>query len=289
MDATSSRQLGSPDFARICRSLRYLDDHWREQPTLQAMADAAGLSPGWFNRLFHDWAGVTPKSYLQQLTAAAARPALRARRSLLDTALEVGLSGPGRLHDLMIKLEAMSPAEYARDAAGMTIVCGIARSPFGWLLSGQTSRGLCHLGFVESAAEEPALLVLREKWPQARLEWRPQAAAELATRLWREPGAPNAPLRLLVRGTRFQLKVWQALLSVAPGQQTSYAALGGAIGADGAARATGGAVAANPIAWLIPCHRVLRADGALGGYHWGAERKHAMLAWERLRGVATHW
>jgi AraC family transcriptional regulator of adaptative response/methylated-DNA-[protein]-cysteine methyltransferase len=283
MDTAFRAALDGRDFGRICRSLDYLDAHWREQPSLQAMADAAGLSATYFNRLFHAWAGLTPKAYLQQLTAAAARRSLRERRSLLDTALEVGLSGPARLHDLIVKLEAMTPAEYAREAEGMSLVCGVARSPFGWLLSAETARGLCHLGFMDSAAREPALATLRAQWPRARLVWQPDAALALQARLWTDTTAAHLPLRLLVRGSRFQLKIWQALLSLPAGAQVSYSDLAGRTGAIGAARATGGAVGANPIAWLIPCHRVLRADGALGGYRWGPERKRAMLAWERLR------
>lgn len=276
--------LDSRDFARICRALDYLDAHWRDQPTLQAMADAAGLSPAYFNRLFHDWAGLTPKAYLQQLTAAAARRSLRARRSLLDTALEVGLSGPGRLHDLIVKLDAMTPADYAREAEGMNLVCGVARSPFGWLLSAETERGLCHLSFVASDAREPSLEAVRAHWPRARLQWQPEAATALQARLWTGDVATPAPLRLLVRGSRFQVKIWQALLGLPVGARSSYGELAGRAGAAAAARATGSAVGANPLAWIIPCHRVLRADGALGGYRWGPERKRAMLAWEQL-----HW
>ena len=286
MDATTARTLGSRDFTRIASALAWVEAHWREQPSLQAMARAAGLSSSHFDRLFHDWAGITPKNYLQTLTGTAARDALRRRRSLLDTALEVGLSGPGRLHDLIVKLDAMSPAELAREGDGLTLTCGIARSPFGWLLSAETTRGLCHLGFVDSPAREPALALLQRLWPAVRLDWRPAAAQALSGRLWSDVAGRPAPLRLCVRGTRFQLKVWQALLALRPGEQTSYAQLASQAGAPGAARAVGGAVAANPVAWLIPCHRVLRADGALGGYHWGPERKRAMLAWERLHAGA---
>lgn len=287
MDAQSRTGLDDRDFGRICRALDYLDAHWREQPSLQAMADAAELSPTYFDRLFHDWAGLTPKAYLQQLTAAAARRALRARRSLLDTAFDVGLSGPGRLHDLIVKLEAMSPAEYARAGEGMRIACGVARSPFGWLLSAQTERGLCHLSFVADEARDAALATVREHWPRAQLLWQPESAEALRAQLWTAAAPAPVPLRLLVRGSRFQLKIWQALLALPAGAHTSYARLSADAGAPGAARATGGAVGANPIAWIIPCHRVLRADGALGGYRWGPERKRAMLAWERLRAVST--
>jgi len=286
MNAVATEHLDSRDFSRIAGALAWLETHWREQPTLLTMARAAGLSPAYFNRLFHDWAGLTPKSYLQTLTGAAARAALRNRRSLLDTSLDLGLSGPGRLHDLIVKLEAMSPAEFARQGEGLTLACGIARSPFGWLLSAETPRGLCHLSFVESAARAPALALLREQWPAAQLDWHPAAAMALSARLWSNVAGRPAPLRLCVRGTTFQLKVWQALLASRSGEQTSYARLAARVGAPGAARAVGGAVAANPIAWLIPCHRVLRADGTLGGYHWGPERKRAMLAWEQLHAGA---
>lgn len=181
----------------------------------------------------------------------------------------------------MTLLEAMSPAEYARRGEGLDLVCGMARSPFGWLLSVAAPRGLCHLSFVETSSRTAALAIVAAQWPAAQLHWRPAAADSLLEQVLKGSSGPTTSQRLWVRATPFQLRVWRALLKVKRGEQVSYAHLAAQAGAPGAARAVGGAVAANPIAWLIPCHRVIRADGALGGYRWGTERKRAMLAWER--------
>lgn len=267
MDAAPAGLLASRDFAHIARALAGIEHGGSGQPTLPAMAAAAGLSPDHFDQLFHGWAGIRPAGCLQVL-AASAPGSLRWRRLLPSTLLEV-----------------MSPAQTRPSGEGLALACGIARSPFGWLLSAETPRGLCHLSFTESPAVGPALALLRARWPAAQLQWQPGAAEALSARLWIGAAGSAGPLRLCVRGTRFQLRVWQALLALAPGERTSYAGLAARVGAPHAARAVGGAVAANPIAWLIPCHRVLRADGTLGGYHWGPERKRAMLAWERLRGA----
>jgi AraC family transcriptional regulator of adaptative response/methylated-DNA-[protein]-cysteine methyltransferase len=233
---------------------------------------------------------VTPKVYLQYVTGSIAKEGLRQQQSLLETSLAVGLSGPGRLHDLIVNLEAMSPAEYARGGSGVIIDWGIAPSPFGLLLAARTTRGLCHLGFLDVADREAAAGTLRRLWPDARLRLSQATAVETVDRLW-PLSAAQAPaadaLRLQVRGTNFQLKVWQALLALEPGHSTSYGRLAQQLGSGGAARAIGGAVGANPVAWLIPCHRVLRAGGELGGYHWGVDRKRAMLAWERLHATAA--
>lgn len=196
-----------------------------------------------------------------------------------------------------ISLEAMVPAVPARHGDGFTLACGVAPSPFGWLLSAEMEQGLCYLGFVGSPSRDAALALLRAQWPDAQLDWQPAAARALSDRLWTAATNRRAPLRLCVRGTRFQLEVWRALLALRPGEHISYAQLAARVGAPRAARAVGGAVGANPIAWLIPCHRVLRADGSLGGYHWGVERKRAMLAWEQQHsatplnpiGAGAHW
>ncbi len=181
----------------------------------------------------------------------------------------------------MTLLEAMSPAESARRGEGLDLVCGLARSPFGWLLSVEASRGLCHLSFVESPTRAAALAIVAAQWPAAHLHWQPAASESLVSQLCNGASGPAVTRRLWVHATPFQLRVWRALLTLKRGEQVSYAHLAAQVKAPGAARAVGGAVAANPIAWLIPCHRVIRADGALGGYRWGMERKRAMLAWER--------
>jgi AraC family transcriptional regulator of adaptative response/methylated-DNA-[protein]-cysteine methyltransferase len=282
--------LDTRDFQRVARAIAYIDAHWREQPTLAALARSAGLSRFHFSRLFRHWAGISPRQYLQHVTGLAAKARLRGRESVLDAALAAGLSGPGRLHDLMVTLEAMSPAEYARGGAGVRIEYGFAPTPFGLMLCGRTARGVCHLGFVPGADRAQAERALRAEWPGATLQWSDAAASELAQRLWAprptagRRGRPRAAaLRLHVRGTNFQLRVWRALLRLDADEHSSYGALARGLGAPRAARAVGQAVGANPVAWIIPCHRVLRGSGALGGYRWGAERKRAMLAWEGLR------
>jgi AraC family transcriptional regulator, regulatory protein of adaptative response / methylated-DNA-[protein]-cysteine methyltransferase len=289
----SEARLGARDFGRICQALEFIESHWQEQPTLERMASAVSLSPYYFNRLFHLWAGITPKAYVQLITGAVAKAGLRKKQPLLHTALQVGLSGPGRLHDLIVKLEAMSPAQYADGGAGLCIEYGVAESPFGLMLSGRTARGVCHLSFIAHDSRVEATRELRAQWPKARLRWSPESALELAELLWPKARtgssqgtgttSTGSPLRLLVRGSQFQLKVWQALLALDAGENVGYGELGEKLQQKGAARAIGGAVGANPIAWLIPCHRVLRAGGALGGYAWGTDRKRAILAWEQLR------
>jgi AraC family transcriptional regulator of adaptative response/methylated-DNA-[protein]-cysteine methyltransferase len=286
----SDRHLDARDFQRIAQAIAHIDAHWQEQPTLAELARVAGLSRFHFSRLFRRWAGISPRQYLQHVVGAAAKAHLRGRESVLDAALAAGLSGPGRLHDLIVTLEAMSPAEYARGGAGVRIECGIAPTPFGLMLSGRSSRGVCHLGFVPDASRTRAERLLRAEWPNASLHWSDASAAALARQLWSarpvRPGGARrrsaVPLRLHVRGTNFQLRVWRALLRLDAEQHASYGELARELGAPGAARAVGQAVGANPVAWIIPCHRVLRGSGALGGYRWGVERKRAMLAWEGM-------
>lgn len=273
--------LSARDFERIARAIAYIDEHWREQPRLEAIARQLHLSPFHFERLFHKWAGITPKAYIQHITGTVAKQQLTQKSTILETALTVGLSGPSRLHDLIVKLEAMTPAEAARGGAGVAIDFGVVPTPFGLMLAGSTVRGVCHLAFVERAAESAARAELRRSWPAATLNWNLPATEVLAAQIW--PAARARPIKLWVRGTAFQLQVWRALLKLGRAEQTSYGALAQAIDQPKAARAVGTAVGANPVAWLIPCHRVLRAGGALGGYHWGVERKRAMLNWERLQ------
>ncbi len=273
--------LDSRDFARIARAIAYIDANFRAQPRLASIAAAAHLSEFHFNRLFRRWAGVTPRQYLAFVTARAARGALRGARSVLDAALAVGLSGPGRLHDLMVTLEAVTPGQLRTGGTGVVLSAGVAATPFGSALLAATSRGISHLSFLEPGGETAALAHLAALWPQACIARSDEAARQLAQRIWGEGGA-RAPLHLAVQGTNFQLKVWRALLEAGAGATTTYGALARLAGSPGAARAVGAAVGANPVGWLIPCHNVLRGDGELGGYHWGAERKRAMLAWQEL-------
>jgi AraC family transcriptional regulator of adaptative response/methylated-DNA-[protein]-cysteine methyltransferase len=274
--------VDSRDFARIGRAIRFIDEHYREQPRLQDVAAHVGLSEFHFNRLFRRWAGVTPKQYLAAVTGAAARRALSGDTSVLDAAYTVGLSGPGRLHDLVVTMDAMTPGEIKAQGEGTRITYGFSNTPFGRALFAVSGRGLFSLGFVESGNEDDAVAALKARAARASFEQDDSVARELATRIWGSGGEKRQPLRLNVSGTNFQLKVWQALIDLGSRDATSYGELATSIGCAGSSRAVGGAVGSNPIAWLIPCHHVLRKGGALGGYHWGEDRKRAMLAWEGM-------
>jgi AraC family transcriptional regulator of adaptative response/methylated-DNA-[protein]-cysteine methyltransferase len=270
------------DYERVASIIRYLDQHRLEQPTLGMLAKAAGMSPFGLHRLFARWAGVTPKDFLQSLTFAEARRLLREGRPVLESALASGLSGPGRLHDLCISMEAASPGELKSGGTGWTIRAGLAPSPFGDALIAEGPRGICHLAF--AGPDNEPWEALRAHWPQARIERDDRAAAGLSASIFAGNSptgrARQQPLRAYVRGTAFQVRVWRALLNVPEAALTSYGRLAGVIGMPGAARAVGGAVGSNPLAWLIPCHRVIRETGAPGNYRWDPVRKRAMLACE---------
>ncbi len=274
------------DYARIEAAIRYLEAHFREQPTLDEVAGAAGLGPHHFQRLFRRWAGISPKRFGQFLTLDYARAQLEASASLLDAAYDAGLSGPSRLHDLFVTYEAMSPGAFKRGGAGVDIAWGVHPSPFGPCFVGLTGRGLCALGFAEGEGAEAVGAVRAEfegRWPAARFREDADATAPLAARVFGGQAGGNEPLRLVACGTNFQLKVWEALLRIPPGRVTSYQALARALGLPRSARAVGGAVAANPISYLIPCHRVIRRTGRISNYEWGPARKRVMLGWEAAR------
>jgi AraC family transcriptional regulator, regulatory protein of adaptative response / methylated-DNA-[protein]-cysteine methyltransferase len=281
MSTSATNFIDSRDFRRIARAIRFIDAHYREQPRLATIASHARLSEFHFNRLFRRWAGLTPRQYLAFITARAARGVLGGAASVLEATYAVGLSGPGRLHDLLVTLDAVTPGELKARGAGLEIRYGFTPTPFGTALIASTARGLCHLGFHDRGSERAAAAALAARWCQARLVQNDEAARSTAAGIFAAGGAPSAaPLRLTVRGTNFQLKVWQALLEVGAHGPTTYAEVALAAGVPGAERAVGNAVGANPIAWLIPCHNVLRTDGSLGGYRWGEERKRAMLAFQ---------
>jgi AraC family transcriptional regulator, regulatory protein of adaptative response / methylated-DNA-[protein]-cysteine methyltransferase len=281
MPESTTNFIDSRDFQRIARAIRFIDAHYREQPRLATIAAHAGLSEFHFNRLFRRWAGLTPRQYLAFITARAARGVLGAAASVLEASYVVGLSGPGRLHDLLVTLDAVTPGELKARGAGLEIRYGFTPTPFGTALIASTARGLCHLGFHDRGSERAAVAALTAEWSGARLVQNDEAAEATAAGIFGSGDAPSvAPLRLAVRGTNFQLKVWQALLEVGAHGPTTYAEVALAAGVPGAARAVGNAVGANPVAWLIPCHNVLRSDGSLGGYRWGEERKRAMLAFQ---------
>jgi AraC family transcriptional regulator of adaptative response/methylated-DNA-[protein]-cysteine methyltransferase len=266
----------------MARALAILDDAGPGL-TLDALAARMGMSPAHFQRTFSAWVGVSPKRYQQYLAIDNARRLLAERFTVLDTALAAGLSGPGRLHDLFLRWEAMTPGDYAAGGAGLTMRWGWFDSPFGPALAMGTDRGLCGLGFAAETGAEATFADLAARWPAATLVEDPAAL-----RPWVEAafgtvaGAPEG-VRLHLIGAPFQIKVWEALLAVPSGQVTTYGEIAGAIGHPRAVRAVGTAVGRNPVSWLIPCHRALRKSGGLGGYHWGLPVKRAMLAWEAAR------
>ena len=268
------------EYERIERVIRYLDAYHADQPDLASLAEVAGVSTFHFHRLFSTWAGITPKDFLQCLTLVHAKELLQKGASVLDAALAAGLSGPGRLHDLCLTLEAATPGEVKSGGAGWALLAGFADSPFGRCLIGEGPRGLCHLSFLDDDAT--ALAELHAHWPKARIRCDDVAAERLAAVIFNLPRTrPARPaLRACVKGTAFQVRVWRALLLVPPGTLVSYGQLAATLDCPHAARAVGTAVGHNPLAWLIPCHRVIRKTGVIGDYRWGHFRKRAMLAWE---------
>ena len=271
-----------PDYRRMARAIRYLAENYLDQPRLEDAASAAGLSPFHFQRLFTRYVGVSPKSFVGHLTLAHAKAELAEGASVLDAALEAGLSGPSRLHDLTLKIEAMTPGEYAKAGAGLVIEYGFHPCPFGIALVMATARGGCGLAFGDEGQEEALLEDMTRRWPNADFIENPERTAQIAERIF-EAKTNAAPLGLHLLGTPWQIKVWQALLAIPSGHVTSYRAIAEKIGGPSASRAVGTAVGRNPVSLLIPCHRVLGSDGALHGYHWGLARKRAMLALEASR------
>ena len=270
------------DYERIARVIRYIDEHHSEQPDLAVLARQAGLSPFHFHRLFSNWAGVTPKDFLQCLTLAHVKESLRNGASILDSALEAGLSGPGRLHDLCVNLEAASPGELKSGGAEWTITAGFASSPFGTCLIAESPRGICHLSFVDDDDGAAAWRKLERDWPNAKWRRSESAASRIAGQIFTY-GANRKTrmvLRAFVKGTPFQVRVWRALLEVAPCHFTSYGRLAETVGHPTAFRAVGAAVGQNRLGYLIPCHRVIRETGVIGDYRWGKVRKRAIVAWE---------
>jgi AraC family transcriptional regulator of adaptative response/methylated-DNA-[protein]-cysteine methyltransferase len=266
------------DYQRMADTLAWISDHFEEQPTLSDIAARAGTSPYHFQRLFSRWVGLSPKKYVQYLTLERAKASLDASQSVLTAAFSSGLSGPGRLHDLFVNVEGVTPGEYKRGGAGLVIRHGVHDSPFGPCLLMHTERGICGLAFVDGDRDESTLASMAARWPKARLLDDAGAGAALASRIF-APRRGDA-LTVLLHGTPFQIQVWEALLRIPPGAVTSYQALADRIGKPNASRAVGTANGANPVSYLIPCHRVIRKSGALGGYRWGLGRKLAMLSHE---------
>ncbi len=284
-DVISRPSGGNSDAARIERALDCLADRFPEQPSLAELAAEVGVSEHHFQRMFTRRVGVSPKKFLQHLTLEAAKRSLRDSASVLDAAYDAGLSGPGRLHDLFVTFEAMTPGEYKARGEGLVIRYGFHDSPFGECLLMVTDRGVCGLGFSSGIGRDGALARRVRGRERAELVFDDVATAPYIPMIFAAPGQPaprdGPPLRLLLRGSRFQIKVWKSLLTMPPGTLTTYQDIARRIGLPpGAARAIGNANGANPIPWLIPCHRVIRKTGAIGGYDWGVGRKLAMIGWE---------
>lgn len=266
----------SQDYFLIERAIRFIEANAPRQPELGEIAAAVGLSEFHFQRMFTRWAGISPKRFLQFLTRENAKALLARSENLLDTTHQVGLSSLGRLHDLFVTTEAVTPGEYKTGGAGLAIRYGIHASPFGPCLVASTERGICHLGFVQTS-EGRAIDRLAADWPQAKMIEDYRATAPLVAPIFELKQRGRKSLQLYLRGTNFQLKVWEALLQIPAGAVTTYERVAAGIGQPSALRAVGTAVGHNPIAVLIPCHRVLRKDGGFGNYRYGSARKKALL------------
>jgi AraC family transcriptional regulator of adaptative response/methylated-DNA-[protein]-cysteine methyltransferase len=269
------------DYELVRQNLDWLREHWRDQPSLDSLAERNGISAAHLQRLFMRWAGLSPKAFVQALTIDHARKLLRQSASVLDAAYEVGLSGPGRLHDLFVTLEGMTPGTYKAKGKGLEIRFGFHDCPFGRVLLMMTEQGICGLAFADPGQEPEALLDMRSRWPDASYVEDPSATAPQVVRIF-SPAAWTAekPVRIVFIGTDFETRVWETLLKVPLGRATTYSDIAGHIGNPKASRAVGAAVGRNPISFVVPCHRVLGKSGGLCGYHWGLTRKQAILGWE---------
>lgn len=274
-------QSAADDYEAVRRAVRFISEQWRDQPAIEAIADAAGVSATELHHLFRRWCGLTPKAFLQAITLDHARTLLRSSASVLDAAYEVGLSGPGRLHDLFVTHEAMSPGEWKAGGEGLTLRYGFHPCPFGIALIIAAPRGLAGLAFADPGEEQAALADMQRRWPKARYvedaaQTAPLARRVFDTRLWRA----EEPLRVVLIGTDWEIRVWDALLKIPMGRAATYSDIAKKVCTEKAARAVGAAVGKNPVAFVVPCHRVIGKSGQLTGYHWGLTRKCAMLGWE---------
>ncbi|HHQ4473814.1 bifunctional transcriptional activator/DNA repair enzyme AdaA [Aeromonas sp. S41-2] len=271
------------DYARIADAIRFIASQVARQPTLDEIAAHVHLSPFHFQRLFSRWAGVTPKRYLQVLTLERAKALLQESRPLLEVADTLGLSSGSRLYDHFVQLEAVTPGEYKQRGAGLVIDHGVHDTPFGQAFVALTPRGVCKFSFLDDQAPQAPLTALAHNWPEAELREAPSRTQGVIHTMFDSSKKADRPISLHVSGTNFQISVWRALLQIPPAKVVSYAQVASAVGNPKAARAVGLAVGANPVALMIPCHRVIQQNGKLGGYHWGETRKQAIHAWEAAR------
>jgi len=269
------------DYDVVRKAIGHIRGHWREQPEIETIAEAAGVTPTELHHLFRRWAGLTPKAFLQALTLDGARKLLRDSASVLDATYEVGLSGPGRLHDLFVTHEAMSPGEWKSGGEGLAIHFGFHPSPFGSALVMATERGLAGLAFADPGEERSALTDMKSRWPKAAYVEDSARTAAIARRIFDPAQWKQAqPLRVVLIGTDWEVRVWEALLQIPMGRLATYSSIAGKLAAPKAARAVGTAVGKNPVSFVVPCHRVVGKAGDLTGYHWGITCKRAMLGWE---------
>lgn len=267
------------NYGRIAQAISYINGNFKTQPSLDEVAEKINLSPFHFQRLFTEWAGVSPKKFLQYLTVEHAKKMLKENQAtLFETAFETGLSGTSRLHDLFVNIEGMTPGEYKNGGENLTINYSFAETPFGNILVASTAKGICHIAFADVA--EDALEVLKTKFPNAVYRQFADAAQQHALYIFTHDWDRISEIKLHLKGTDFQLKVWETLLKIPTGQLTTYGAVAKEIGMPSASRAVGSAIGANPVAFIIPCHRIIQSTGTLGQYHWGSTRKTAIIGWE---------
>jgi len=282
----------SRDYDLIRRAIAFLSEAWTEQPSLDRLAAHLGLSPAHCQKLFKRWCGLSPKEFVQAITVDHARGLLEGSASVFDAALEVGLSGAGRLHDLFVSHEAMTPGDFKRRGEGLDLAYGFHASPFGDALLIVTERGVAGLAFVDEdkgQSREDVLLEMMSRWPKGRFVEAGDKTATYAKQVFSpETWSKDRPVRLVMIGTDFEVRVWETLLRIPMGRAVSYSDIARHLGQPTASRAVGSAVGRNPISFVVPCHRVLRGDGSLGGYHWGLTRKRALIGWETGRLAAAN-
>lgn len=276
------KEQNNINFDRITQAIGYLKDNFKEQPNLDDVAEKVHLSPFHFQKMFTDWAGVSPKKFVQYLSVEHAKKLLsNASSTLFDTAYKTGLSGTGRLHDLFVNIEGMTPGEYKNGGENLHINYSFSETPFGTILAASTSKGICHLAFADDETE--ALDTLRKKFPNAAYKHVTDLIQQQALHAFSHGPSETEKIKLHLKGTPFQLKVWEALLSVPLGQLTTYGSIASHIESPKASRAVGTAIGDNPVAFIIPCHRIIQSSGILGNYHWGSSRKAAMIGWEAAK------
>jgi len=274
------------NFSRIAAAINYISVNFKTQPSLEEIAEKINLSPFHFQRLFTEWAGVSPKKFLQYLTVEHAKKMLRDNQeTLFVTALESGLSGSGRLHDLFVNIEGMTPGEYKNGGEHLSINYSYAQTPFGCILIASTAKGICDIAFADD--KELALQVLKAKFPKAAYREDLDASQENVLSVFTHQWPAINKIKLHLKGTEFQLKVWETLLKIPSGQITTYGSVAKGIGFPKASRAVGTAIGANPVAFLIPCHRIIQSTGFFGNYHWGSDRKTALIGWEVAQAAST--